>query len=550
LLALFFPTGAYQTSNQVFIDQWKSTINFFGQTFTGKTLIMTAGLLVNFKKGTDDGNTARDAVWAYFVDPGTNLGSNLKGFQTSNLRACRMGEASTPGFGEIKQFSRAGFIGGAQFGESVVVDPVGMGDPNNTACLGTGIPVPTVSPNQAARGTLAVYFDQTAVPSNIYCNIDGGCNHAGNPPAVLNFLQIYSQDFDYVALHPTDPLQATIAEASCDILTRLHGQVSACMPTTLSYNGAVSSDFNDSATVSATMTSAATNAPIPGATISFVLAGDGSCTGPTDTTGTASCGITPSLAAGAHSLTASFAGNTSTQASAATAQFVITREETTVAYSGPTVIANAQPLTLSGVLKEDGSTPINGRAVAFTLGSGGTAQTCTGTTNASGAASCTINPVNQPLSPGVVNANFAGDTFYLPSPATANTLLFAFLAGESFVVGDKSDTGSVTFWASQWANDNMLSGGPAPNSFKGFAATPSSNPPGCGGTYTTGPANSIPPPASVPSYMGVIVSSSVTQSGPTISGDVKQIVIVTTNPGYAPNPGHVGTGTVVAIFCG
>jgi hypothetical protein len=49
--------------------------------------------------------------------------------------------------------------------------------------------------------------------------------------------------------------------------------------------------------------------------------------------------------------------------------------------------------------------------------------------------------------------------------------------------------------------------------------------------------------------MGVVVSSTISKSGATISGNVPKIVVVTTNPGYAPNPGHPGTGTVVAVFC-
>jgi hypothetical protein len=49
--------------------------------------------------------------------------------------------------------------------------------------------------------------------------------------------------------------------------------------------------------------------------------------------------------------------------------------------------------------------------------------------------------------------------------------------------------------------------------------------------------------------MGVIVSSAVAKSGPTMSGNVFKIVVVTTNPGYEGNPGHHGTGTVVATYC-
>jgi hypothetical protein len=49
--------------------------------------------------------------------------------------------------------------------------------------------------------------------------------------------------------------------------------------------------------------------------------------------------------------------------------------------------------------------------------------------------------------------------------------------------------------------------------------------------------------------MGVIVSSSINNSGSKISGDTPHIVIVKTNPGYQNDPGHAGTGTVVVQIC-
>ena len=104
------------------------------------------------------------------------------------------------------------------------------------------------------------------------------------------------------------------------------------------------------------------------------------------------------------------------------------------------------------------------------------------------------------------------------------------------------------FLGSGTAGLNSLSGGSAPAAFKGFAETSAT--PKCGTGWSTDPGNSTPPPAGpLPAYMGVIVSSSITKSGSTISGDTPHIVVVQTNPGYAPNPGHAGTGTVVAQFC-
>jgi hypothetical protein len=49
--------------------------------------------------------------------------------------------------------------------------------------------------------------------------------------------------------------------------------------------------------------------------------------------------------------------------------------------------------------------------------------------------------------------------------------------------------------------------------------------------------------------MAVLVSSSVQKNGSTISGNITKVIIVRTNPGYGPSPGHAGTGQVVAILC-
>ena len=116
-----------------------------------------------------------------------------------------------------------------------------------------------------------------------------------------------------------------------------------------------------------------------------------------------------------------------------------------------------------------------------------------------------------------------------------------------FVVGDLSaSTGAtVEFWGAQWAKDNSLSGGPAPDAFKGYADTVSSS--GTSGTWTANTGNSSEPPASISTPITVIVASEVTQSGSVISGDVAGVATVTPNPGYAADPGHAGTGTVVSI---
>jgi len=121
----------------------------------------------------------------------------------------------------------------------------------------------------------------------------------------------------------------------------------------------------------------------------------------------------------------------------------------------------------------------------------------------------------------------------------------------TFVIGDLSAVAGnkVTFWSSQWTKENSLSGGPAPASFKGFADATSPKVPACGGEWTSHPGNSSQPPASVPKFITVLVADSVSKSGPVISGNITKMVVVRTDPGYSPDPGHTGTGTVVAVLC-
>jgi hypothetical protein len=131
--------------------------------------------------------------------------------------------------------------------------------------------------------------------------------------------------------------------------------------------------------------------------------------------------------------------------------------------------------------------------------------------------------------------------------------------GGTFVVGDLEATGpgaALTWWSSQWAKINQMSGGPAPASMKGFAGFEDMPLPAgvplqklCGMTWTTDTGNATPPPQTVPGDMFVIVSSHITQNGSVISGDIKELILVHNNPGYAPDPGHTGSGTEVILVC-
>jgi len=310
-------------------------------------------------------------------------------------------------------------------------------------------------------------------------------------------------------------------------------------------------DFNDATTITATLTDDNNNG-VSGQTVGFKMgAGTGTeaCSGTTDGGGVASCSITPFEAAGSYPLAATYAGDVAHVASSATGTFVVTLEETTTKITNSALVgAFGGNTTLSANLTEDGVTPIAGRTLTLTLGS----RTCaTGATDAAGDASCTLSGLtNGDLGPQTETASFAGDTFYKPSSDTLKVIVFAYLDKGSFVVGDKSAAGGTqTFWGAQWAKLNSLSGGAAPSALKGFADTLKTTPTACGGTWSTDPGNSPPPPSSVPGYMAVIVASQASQSGSTISGDIVHVVVVKVDPGYAGNPGHAGTGPIVGTVC-
>jgi streptogramin lyase len=326
----------------------------------------------------------------------------------------------------------------------------------------------------------------------------------------------------------------------------------AADPTVLAYDGATTGDFDDPATVSATLTDASTTTatPVSGQSVTFTLNGTETCAGVTDTLGRASCQLTPGETAATYSLTADFAGTPTLKASSTSASFVVTVEEAALSLTAPAAIANGAPVTLSAVLAGDGALPLAGRTVTLSLGTGASAQTCTATTSATGAATCVIAAVNQPLGSGGLTAGFAGDGLYASASAGGSSLVFAFVSGGMFVIGDGTPPvgGSVTFWSSAWSAANIVSGGSGPASFKGFATTMTS--PACGSVWASTTGNSSNPPAGpLPAYMAVVVTSSVVKSGWTITGHITRIVIVKTDSGYSPDPGGTGTGTVVAVLC-
>ena len=304
-------------------------------------------------------------------------------------------------------------------------------------------------------------------------------------------------------------------------------------PTTTTYTGDTQGAHGATATLSAHVSGAPDSAPV-----SFTL-GTQHCTG-TLSGGNASCTVTlldePGIG---YTATASYAGDTAHLGSSDSKPFTIFSPTTTTQAGAVSPVLAGTAATLTATVTPGAATG------TVTFSTGGTTL-CT-TTLAAGAASCGAT-FAQPGSYSV-KASYGGDGVYPTSSGTTRVLVYAFApGGGAFVVGDKSASGSVTFWGAQWAKVNALSTGAAPSDFKGFAVNGAT---ACGATWSTDPGNSSPPPAGpLPAYMAVNVTGTSTKSGSQISGNTVAIVIVQTNAGYASDPGHAGTGTVVATVCG
>lgn len=205
------------------------------------------------------------------------------------------------------------------------------------------------------------------------------------------------------------------------------GGFSSGDPTSLTVNSAAG-DYADATTVSAVLMDTATSKPVSGETVTFHLNGSETCSGTTDASGKASCSLTPHEAAGTYTLTASFAGDSSYQASSGSASFTVHLEQTSLVYTGQTSATRGGPVKMRAKLTTDdpaAGTPMGGRKVSFTYGTGSTAQSCSATTNSSGVATCTIAKSKQGSGSVSVTAHYAGNSHYQAATATSTTAVKA-----------------------------------------------------------------------------------------------------------------------------
>ena len=327
--------------------------------------------------------------------------------------------------------------------------------------------------------------------------------------------------------------------------------------TTIALVGQSTGEFSDPLTLAAQLTDG-NGVPLSGRSLSFVFSGQTSAA-TTDGSGIASLNIPAAPAPGAVPLAVSFAGETNFKAAQLNTSISIGREETSLRYTGGTLLGTAVPQTVSAVLTDpQGGAPIANELITFRVG---TVQ-AQATTNAQGVATTTLTlGPDQTTGPTAIQVSFAGDSLYKPSVTGIPVTVYL---STSFVVWGGNTGGlklgqDVNFWGAQWAaqvTGGNFTGNP---SFKGFADPVNQVhvcevSAGAGGPlddacWRSKPGQSFPPPLTLPAFIEVIVSTAITKQGSEIFGNIAAAAVcqVDPTPAYAPDPGHPGFCKLVAV---
>lgn len=332
--------------------------------------------------------------------------------------------------------------------------------------------------------------------------------------------------------------------------------VPTASPARLTYLGPSSAEYADSLAAAAQLTDRSGN-PLPNRTIAFAF-GTQTVSAQSDAFGVAHASLTVASDPGAVTLTASFAGDATTQATSATVQIQVSKEETFVRYTGPSLIDVSNGKVSAQLTEADLTTPVIGKTVTFQVGS----ARASAVTDTSGIAVGALNSLLA-IGPAPLTISFAGDTDYGASNFQAQVSLYAL---EPFVVWGGNPGGlrigqQVNFWGHSWAQ--QVTGGDydSHSNFKGYAQNQlatglcestrqtTTNPPLDQSCWNSKSGQSFPP-ASVPAYIGAIVSTSISQARGQVYGNVAALVLlqVSPSPAYGPTPGTPGFGTIVGVI--
>jgi len=227
---------------------------------------------------------------------------------------------------------------------------------------------------------------------------------------------------------------------------------------------------------------------------------------------------------------------------------------TTLAFSKAAfTVAEGSPAKITAVMTEAlaPNGVIVGATVTCTLSSG---QTVTAVTDGTATATCTLSGLgNGQYS---VSAGFGGDHNYLSSSAATEPLFvyqpttFVIWGGNQPKVSDAIRAGmDVNFWGAKWTNQVTAGAWFGGAGFKGFADTASATTWSVTGGSAKPPATQTPP-ATIGQYIGVIVTTSATQSGSTTNGNIAELIVLKSDDpaGYKATPGQPANGIVQVVI--
>ena len=231
----------------------------------------------------------------------------------------------------------------------------------------------------------------------------------------------------------------------------------------------------------------------------------------------------------------------------------VLREETTTTYTGPTVIAQGLPVTLKAVVLEDGTTAPS-PAVDVTLSVG--SQSCVGTTDLTGLATCTIPVVTvargraargslrgQRVLLAVLRHEQDGDRVRVPRQWGIRARRSGGCAGdavdnddlvERLLVGPEQPL--------RWARPDLV---------QRLRLRPECDAARLRRHLEDTPGQQLEA-AGLGKHPRIHGGCGHEQGHEIGEQDLRQhhhIVVIKTNPGYGPNPGHTGTGTIVGTYC-
>jgi YVTN family beta-propeller protein len=237
----------------------------------------------------------------------------------------------------------------------------------------------------------------------------------------INPVTLPSAPYYYYAIF--DPINSDIYITSGTNVAIVQTQTQFTVTVQDTTTSIVSSQNPSTVGQSVTFTATVSPTPTTGDTVTFYDGATNIGTGTTNSTGQATL-ATSTLSVGSHSVTATFAGDSSfvTSTSSALSQTVTQITTTTTLTSSASILNPGQSVTFTATVSP---TPTTGDTVTFL---NGTSPLGTGTTNSTGQATFTTDTLS--IGTNSITASYSGDTNNAASTSTPITITVLSLLGE------------------------------------------------------------------------------------------------------------------------